>query len=112
VKPSWVSQIKEKQSVDELLKSKFQLGSGDEVADFSVNADGVLCIRGMTCMPKDPELSGKILQEAHSNPYAMHPGGSKMYRDLREQFWWPGLKREVTEFVRKCLTCQQVKAEN
>ena len=42
----------------------------------------------------------------------MHPGGSKMYRDLKELYWWPGLKREVTEVVGKCLTCQQVKAEH
>lgn len=42
----------------------------------------------------------------------MHPGGTKMYRDLREFYWWPGLKREVTDFVSKCLTCQQVKAEH
>ncbi|XP_017629151.1 uncharacterized protein LOC108472148 [Gossypium arboreum] len=42
----------------------------------------------------------------------MHPGGNKLYRDLREQYWWPGLKRKVTEYLSKCLTCQQVKAEH
>ncbi|XP_012458276.1 uncharacterized protein LOC105779073 [Gossypium raimondii] len=42
----------------------------------------------------------------------MYPGRNKMYRDLHELYWWPGLKREVTEFVAKCLTCQQVKAEH
>ena len=42
----------------------------------------------------------------------MHPGGNKMYRDLRELYWWLGLKREVTNFVACCLTCQQVKAEH
>ncbi|XP_052483079.1 uncharacterized protein LOC128036205 [Gossypium raimondii] len=35
-----------------------------------------------------------------------------MYRDLRKLCWWPGLKREITDFVGKCLTCQQVKAEH
>ncbi|XP_017629185.1 uncharacterized protein LOC108472191 [Gossypium arboreum] len=35
-----------------------------------------------------------ILREAYSNPYAMHPGGNKMYRDFRELYWWSGLKRE------------------
>ena len=42
----------------------------------------------------------------------MHPRGSKMYRDLKELYEWLGLKREVTEVVGKCLTCQQVKAEH
>ena len=42
----------------------------------------------------------------------MHPGGNKLYHDLQELYWWPGLKREVTELVGKCFTCQQVKAEH
>ncbi|KAA3474119.1 reverse transcriptase [Gossypium australe] len=72
----------------------------------------MLCFGGRVCMPKDFELRQMILWEAHSSPYAMHPGGNKMYRDLRELYWWPGLKHEVTDFVSKCLTCQQVKAKH
>ncbi|XP_012435481.1 uncharacterized protein LOC105762120 [Gossypium raimondii] len=53
-----------------------------------------------------------ILREAHGNPYSMHPSGNKMYRDFHELYWWPGLKREVTDFVGRCLTCQQVKANH
>ena len=34
-----------------------------------------------------------------------------MYRDLRVHYWWPGMKRDVGQFVAQCLTCQQVKAE-
>ncbi|KAL5862016.1 hypothetical protein ACOSQ4_003312 [Xanthoceras sorbifolium] len=53
-----------------------------------------------------------ILTEAHSSSYAMHPGSTKMYRDLKIQYWWSGMKKDVIEFVNKCLTCQQVKAEH
>ncbi|KAL5575883.1 hypothetical protein UlMin_017582 [Ulmus minor] len=35
-----------------------------------------------------------------------------MYKDLKEQFWWSGMKKEVAEFVAKCLICQKVKAEH
>ena len=35
-----------------------------------------------------------------------------MYQDLKRHFWWNGMKRDVTEFVERCLTCQQVKAEH
>ena len=31
-----------------------------------------------------------------------------MYRDLRETFWWPGMKKEIAKFVAQC---QQVKAK-
>ncbi|KAL5554705.1 hypothetical protein UlMin_042106 [Ulmus minor] len=35
-----------------------------------------------------------------------------MYKDLKEHFWWPGMKKDVTKFVEKCLTCQKIKAEH
>ncbi|KAA3460519.1 DNA/RNA polymerases superfamily protein [Gossypium australe] len=99
VKPTWVEQIREKQLEDEVLSARrFQVQNGG-LEGYSLSSDEVLCFQGKACMPKDVELRQKILQDAHSSPHAMHPGGSKMYKDLREQFWWPGLKKEVTEFV-------------
>ncbi|KAA3460507.1 retrotransposon protein [Gossypium australe] len=112
VKPTWLKEVKESQLNDDELSVKLQQVQNEELEGYGINDKGVLCFKDKVCMPKDQELRRKILQESHSSPYAMHPGGSKLYRDLREQFWWPGLKREVTEFVGKCLTCQQVKAEH
>ncbi|KAA3461634.1 DNA/RNA polymerases superfamily protein [Gossypium australe] len=90
VKLTWINQIKEKQILDESSVSCFQQS---------------LCTR-------DSELRQSILREAHSSPNAMHLGGNKLYRDLRELYWWPGLKRKIIDFVSKCLTCKQVKAEH
>ena len=42
----------------------------------------------------------------------MHPGSTKMYRNLREHFWWDGMKNDIAQFVARCLTCQQVKIEH
>ncbi|KAL0411737.1 UNVERIFIED_CONTAM: Transposon Ty3-G Gag-Pol polyprotein [Sesamum latifolium] len=64
------------------------------------------------CVPNVEELRTEIMHEAHYAPYAMHPGSTKMYRDLRPYYWWPTMKKDVAEFVAKCLTCQQVKAEH
>ena len=35
-----------------------------------------------------------------------------MYRDLRLQYYWSGMKRHIEDFVRQYLTCQQVKVEH
>ncbi|KAG8473027.1 hypothetical protein CXB51_034902 [Gossypium anomalum] len=105
-------QIKEKQLKDESLVARFQQVEEGETSEFGLNSKGVLCFRGRICVPKDSDLRQSILKEAHGGLCAMHPGGNKLYHDLRELYWWPGLKREVTEFVGKCLTCQQVKAEH
>ena len=58
------------------------------------------------------ELKKDIMEEAHSSAYAMHPGSTKMYKTLKEQYWWNGMKKEIASFVSRCLTCQQVKAEH
>ena len=63
-------------------------------------------------MPKDDEVRREILNEAHNSQYTIHPGSTKMYRDLRTRFWWPKMKLDVARFVEQCLTCQQVKAEH
>ena len=34
-----------------------------------------------------------------------------MYYDLKDTYWWNGMKRDIVDFVSKYLTCQQVKLE-
>ncbi|GKC83843.1 putative reverse transcriptase domain-containing protein, partial [Tanacetum coccineum] len=57
-------------------------------------------------------LREKVMMEAHSSPFTIHPGSTKMYRDLKQYFWWNGMKQDVATFVSKCMTCQQVKIEH
>ncbi|KAH0655149.1 hypothetical protein KY290_030942 [Solanum tuberosum] len=40
--------------------------------------------------------------------YSINLGATKMYRDLREVYWWNGMKRDIADFVAKCPNCQQV----
>jgi transposase InsO family protein len=58
------------------------------------------------------ELKAKMLREAHEFAYSIHPGGNKVYHDLKATYWWYGMKRDVTEYVALCDTCQRVKAEH
>jgi len=62
-------------------------------------------------VPKVAEIKKEIIKEAHCTPYTIHPGSTKMYQDLRYNFSWDGMKRDIAKFVYKCLVCQQVKAE-
>ena len=62
-----------------------------------------------------PQLIGlreEILREFHCSHFAVHPGGTKMYRDLRHRYYWSGMKRHIGDFVRRCLKCQQVMAKH
>ncbi|XP_022020032.1 uncharacterized protein LOC110920104 [Helianthus annuus] len=57
-------------------------------------------------------LRDLILQEAHNCRYSVHPGGDKMYQDLKKNYWWMGMKKSVATYVAKCLTFSQVKAKH
>ena len=58
------------------------------------------------------ELKNEILHDAHNSRYLIHPGSTKMYQDLKQNIWWPNMKREIAEWVSRCDTCQRVKAEH
>ena len=62
-------------------------------------------------VPNIEELKKEILDEAHISEYVMHPGGTKMHHTIRPFYCWPGMKREIAEYVSRCAVCQQVKAE-
>ncbi|GJR19165.1 reverse transcriptase domain-containing protein [Tanacetum coccineum] len=53
-----------------------------------------------------------ILNKAHKSKYSVHPGADKMYHDLRDMYWWPGMKRDIAIYVSRCLTCAKVKVEH
>jgi len=52
------------------------------------------------------------MDEAHNSSYSIHPGATKMFMDLREKYWWRGMKRNIAEFVARCDVCRRVKAEH
>ncbi|GJS93326.1 putative reverse transcriptase domain-containing protein [Tanacetum coccineum] len=58
------------------------------------------------------EVRTLIMDEAHKSKYFVHPGADKMYYDLRDRYWWPGMKKDIPEYVSKCLACLKVKAEH
>nr|GEV64294.1 putative reverse transcriptase domain-containing protein [Tanacetum cinerariifolium] len=40
-----------------------------------------------------------ILNEAHRSRYSVHPEADKMYNDLRDMYWWPGMKRDIVIYT-------------
>ncbi|GJZ60531.1 reverse transcriptase domain-containing protein [Tanacetum coccineum] len=46
-----------------------------------------------------------IMDKAHATRYSIHPGADKMYHELRDMYWWPGMKKDIAIYVSKCLIC-------
>ena len=111
--PSLLSRVIESQEQDvEIvsIRDRVQSSTGDE--GWTIHADGILRYRGRVVVPQLTDLREEILSEFHYSRFDVHPGGTKMYQDLRRQYYWSGMKRHVGDFVQRCLTCQQVKAEH
>jgi hypothetical protein len=84
--------------------------SDPKVACFYEDAEGILWFKERLVVPRREALKKKILDEAHMSRYSIHPRSTKMYHDLRQQFWWPRMKREIARYVSECDTCRKVKA--
>ncbi|WVZ70394.1 hypothetical protein U9M48_019065 [Paspalum notatum var. saurae] len=76
-------------------------------ACFTLDDQGVLWFKNRLVVPKDMELRKRILDEAHTSMFTMHPGGNKMYQDLKRSFG--GL---IATYVSECDVCQRIKADH
>jgi hypothetical protein len=68
--------------------------------------------RGRIYVPNSNELKNLILREMHTARYVGHPGYHKTIAVVKSQYYWPGMKKEVVDFIARCLECQKVKAEH
>ena len=111
--PSLLSRVIESQWQEAEIMSirdRVQAGKGDE--GWTTHTDGSLWYRGRVVVPQSTNLREEILRDFHCSRFSVHPGGTKMYQDLRHQYYWSGMKRHVGDFVLRCLTCQQIKVEH
>ena len=104
--------IVDAQKDDVELQKKVQLVIEGVKTDYSVKENGEVYYNNRLCVSDDKEVKNKLLYEAHNTIFTMHPEGTKMYQDLKQYYWWLGMKRDMTEYVSKCLACQQVKVEH
>ncbi|XP_076950265.1 uncharacterized protein LOC143623184 [Bidens hawaiensis] len=63
------------------------------------NENGVKTRYGRIWIPNTCDVKILLLEEAHKSKYSIHPGATKMYHDLRVDYWWPGMKRDIVKYV-------------
>ncbi|KAM0968460.1 hypothetical protein ACFX2A_017111 [Malus domestica] len=112
VRPIFVDMVREAQELEpECAELKEQVLKGEN-EKFVIHRDEALLKGNRSFVHKDDEAVKKeILDEAHTSVYDMHPGSTKLYRTIYPFYYWEGMKRDVTEYVNRCLICQQVKAD-
>ena len=64
-----------------------------------MNSEGLLLFRGSVYVPDLSNLRNLVMIEAHKAPYLAHLGVKKMHVDLKRHYYWPGMKRDIADFV-------------
>jgi hypothetical protein len=82
------------------------------MTDFKIDQEGILKFKNIIYIPNSMDLKLMILNEIHKKPYSGHLGYHKIVTTLRKQFYCPNMKTDTTDYLSKCLECQQVKAEH
>jgi hypothetical protein len=95
------------------LVAKLQQGIlQQKIEKYKINNDEILMYTGRIYVPNSNELKNMILGEIHNEPYVGNLGYQKTIATIKNQYYWPGMKKEVVDFIARCLECQKVKPEH
>jgi hypothetical protein len=93
----------------QIIKQK--LAEGDpKYTCFQKDHKDVIWFGKRLVVPVDPEIRKTIFDEAHMSKFSIHPGSTKMYQDLKQNFWWSNMKVDIAKYVAECDTCHRMKA--
>jgi hypothetical protein len=98
-------EIRKGQLEDPEIQEVREMIEAGKAPDFTEDEQGTVWFRKRICVLDVDHLQEKIMQEAHDLAYSIHPGSTKMYQDLKERYWWYGMKREVAAHVALCDVC-------
>ena len=73
---------------------------------WGVDPSGVLRRNGKVWIPEDAVLRANILMKNHDDPIGGHYGVDKTIALLKVKYWWPHVRRDVSEYIKRCAACQ------
>ena len=103
---SLVVEVKDGKNLDPVLmelKDSVSIKMNDF---FSLGDDGIHRYQDRLCVPEVDDLRTRIIADAHGSRYSIHPYSTKMYHDLKQIYWWDGMKKDIADYVARCPSCQ------
>jgi hypothetical protein len=98
---------------EDIQTNKQKLAEGDpKYTCFQKDHQDVVWFGKRLVVPVDLEIKKIILDEAHKSKFSIHPGSTKMYQDLKQNFWWSNMKVDIAKYVAECDTCHRMKASH
>ena len=95
------------------IKQQVQQSDNESLQQgYTLDNAGMLYFNKKLYVPNSNNLKNLILDEFHTSHYTGHPGYQKMVTALRKDYFWPRMKKQVIEYLARCLECQHIKAEH
>nr|GEV58376.1 putative reverse transcriptase domain-containing protein [Tanacetum cinerariifolium] len=103
---------KKKELAFQTLKDKLILSAQKEAVDeyaglqkgldemIEQRSDTTLYYLDRIWVPLKGDVRTLIMGKAHKSKYSVHPGSDKIYYDLRDRYWWHGMKNDIAEYNR------------
>eukprot|EP00253_Pinus_taeda_P022101 PITA_22101 len=108
-----IKEISDQDTEYQQLKQQIQQSArGDSQQEYTVDDAGLIYFKQRIYVPNQSRIKNLIMDEFHISHYAGHPGYQKMITTIRKEYFWPGMKRNIVEYLAQCLACQQIKAEH
>jgi len=102
VKRSKVRDNEVVKAVEEMKKAWVKMLRNEEWRE----TDSIMYKEGKVYVPKDNKLRAEIIQLHHDTPVGGHGGQWKTVELVTQNFWWPGVTKEVKQYVEGCDACQ------
>jgi transposase InsO family protein len=107
---SFFAESQDRDSAIKALKDRVRGPKGNQPAGYSIDENGILNRGGSLRVVIPKHERGLILWMMHDHPLSGHIGQKKMLAKLRERFHWPGMAKEVKNYIKKC-ACSRTKAK-
>nr|GEX64739.1 putative reverse transcriptase domain-containing protein [Tanacetum cinerariifolium] len=76
-----------------------QLQGSQHLFKIDLRSDGELSYLDRIWVSLKGDVRTLIMDEAHKSKYSVHLGVDKMYYDLKNRYWWPGMKKDITVYA-------------
>ena len=70
---------------------------------YKLEEDGILTYKSRIYIPNVTYLRRVVMDEIHQTPYSSHPGYHKTISTARKQYFWPGMKKDMAEYISRCM---------
>eukprot|EP00253_Pinus_taeda_P005349 PITA_05349 len=108
-----IKEIADQDTEYQQLKLQIQQSAKkDSQQEYEVDDAGRIYFKKRLYVPNQSRIKNLIMDEFHVSHYAGHPGYQKMITAIRKEYFWPGMKKNIVEYLSQCLECQQIKAEH